>query len=146
MCMGHRALPNWGIWPVRNGSTMHRAKHTAADTIRRMVRFEVFVCIGISPFQMICRLEREPRLGARLCASGTFFRLGRGITQLIQQRTQQLFGTALTVDDHNLHGYTFFVHITLINELLCRHASLRFHLQYIQCFLEHLWCLRQYLD
>ena len=46
ICMGLRALPIWGICPVRKGSTMHRARHTAVVTIRRMAGFAVFVCIG----------------------------------------------------------------------------------------------------
>ena len=30
MCMGHRVLPIWGIWPVRKGSSRHRDRLTAA--------------------------------------------------------------------------------------------------------------------
>ena len=37
MCMGLRALPIWGICPVRKGRTRHRARQTAAVT-----RFLVF--------------------------------------------------------------------------------------------------------
>jgi len=52
ICMGLRALPIWGIWPVRKGSSMHSARHTAAYTRCRskvavLVRF-----IGSSPFQI----------------------------------------------------------------------------------------------